>query len=80
MSMDGRHTPELFGHGIHRDARDGMVGHGVPSGVDVPDLARRLLPVISTCIHHRAVLAAARAAGPPGNVSATGAGHACPGE
>jgi hypothetical protein len=43
-----------------------------PNDPDVPDLARRLLQAVSTRIRHRAVIAAARAADPPSNVSATG--------
>jgi hypothetical protein len=46
-----------------------------PGDADVPDVGRRLLRAISTRIQHRAALAAARAADPPGNVSATGVGH-----
>jgi hypothetical protein len=42
-----------------------------PGDPDVPDLGRRLLHTISTRIQHRAALAAARAADPPGDVSAT---------
>jgi hypothetical protein len=44
-----------------------------PDDADVPKLAARLLRLVSTRIQHRAVLAAARAADPPGHVSATGA-------
>jgi hypothetical protein len=43
-----------------------------PGDPDVADIHRRLLRSISTRIQHRAALAAARAAHPPGNVSATG--------
>ena len=45
-----------------------------PHDPDVPDLSRRLLLAISTRIRHRAAIAAARAADPPGHVSATEAG------
>jgi hypothetical protein len=41
-----------------------------PNDPDVPDLNRRLLRAISTRIQHRAALAAARAADPPGGRSA----------
>jgi hypothetical protein len=47
-----------------------------PSDPDVPDLGRRLLRAIATKIQHRAAIAAAKAAGPPGpvppDISATG--------
>jgi hypothetical protein len=43
-----------------------------PDDPDVPDLARRLLRLISTRIQQRELLAAARVADPPGDVSATG--------
>jgi hypothetical protein len=42
-----------------------------PGDGDVPKLAVRLLRMVSTRIQHREVLAAARAADPPGIVSAT---------
>ena len=41
-----------------------------PDDPDVPDIRRRLLRAVSTRIQHRAALAAARAAGPPQDVSA----------
>jgi hypothetical protein len=49
-----------------------------PGDPDVPDLSRRLLRAISTRIQHRAAIAAAKAADPPDNISATG-GHNAPG-
>jgi len=46
-----------------------------PGDPDVPDIHRRLLRSISTRIQHRAALAAAQAAHPPGDVSATPVGQ-----
>jgi hypothetical protein len=43
-----------------------------PHDPGVDDLPRRLLRAIATRIHHRAAIAAARAADPPGGISATG--------
>lgn len=43
----------------------------MPGDPDVPDVNRRLLRAVSTRIQHRAALAAARAADPPPDVSAT---------
>jgi hypothetical protein len=40
-----------------------------PGDPDVPDLSRRLLRAISTSIRHREAIAAAKAAGPPGDAS-----------
>ena len=42
-----------------------------PHDPGVEDLPRRLLRAISTRIQHRAAIAAARAADPPGGISAT---------
>ncbi len=46
-----------------------------PDEPGVGDLSRRLLRAISTRIQHRAAIAAARAAHPPGDVSATAPDH-----
>lgn len=45
----------------------------LPSDPDLEDLPRRLMRAISTRIQHREAIAAARAAQPPADVSATAA-------